>query len=123
MAKKVIVRQEKRGCLWWCGAMLLVCVAIAALAYAACIASGVGLWFLVRCCWRRLSEQAPDSKFVQKMRSVPPVARQVGAGLACAVFSLALRGGAAGGGVCQIGRDIGPGAADDADPTAGRFGG
>lgn len=96
MAKKVIVRQEKRGCLWWCGAMLLACVAIAALAYAACIASGVGLWFLVRYCWRRLSEQAPDSKFVQKMRSVPPIARQVGAGLACAVFSLALMGGVPG---------------------------
>lgn len=96
MAKKVIVRQEKRGCLWWCGAMLLACVAIAALAYAACIAAGVGLWFLVRYCWRRLSEQAPDSKFVQKMRSVPPIARQVGAGLACAVFSLALMGGLSG---------------------------
>ena len=76
--------------------MLLACVAIAALAYAACIAAGVGLWFLVRYCWRRLSEQAPDPKFVQKMRSVPPIARQVGAGLACAVFSLALMGGLSG---------------------------
>lgn len=93
MAKKVVVRNEKRGCLWWCGVFFLGCLAIAVLAYALCIAAGVGLWFLTRYCWRKLVVQAPDSKFVKKMSSVPPIVRQVAAGLVCAMLSLMLMAG------------------------------
>lgn len=93
MAKKIVVRNEKRGCLWWCGVFFLGCLAIAVLAYALCIAAGVGLWFLTRYCWRKLVVQAPDSKFVKKMSSVPPIVRQVAAGLVCAVLSLMLMAG------------------------------
>lgn len=93
MAKKVIVRNEKRGCLWWCGVCFLACIALALLVYAACVAAGVGLWFLIRYCWRKLAEQAPDSKFVKKMSSIPPIVRQIAAGTVCVVFSLCLMGG------------------------------
>lgn len=93
MAKKIVVRNEKRGCLWWCGVFVLGCLAIAVLAYALCIAAGVGLWFLTRYCWRKLVVQAPDSKFVKKMSSVPPIVRQVAAGLVCAMLSLMLMAG------------------------------
>lgn len=93
MAKKIVVRNEKRGCLWWCGVFFLGCLAIAVLAYALCIAAGVGLWFLTRYCWRKLVVQAPDSKFVKKMSSVPPIVRQVAAGLVCAMLSLMLMAG------------------------------
>ena len=93
MAKKIVVRNEKRGCLWWCGVFFLGCLAIAVLAYALCIAAGVGLWFLMRYCWRKLVVQAPDSKFVKKMSSVPPIVRQVAAGLVCAMLSLTLMAG------------------------------
>ena len=93
MAKKIVVRNEKRGCLWWCGIFFLGCLAIAVLAYALCIAAGVGLWFLTRYCWRKLVVQAPDSKFVKKMSSVPPIVRQVAAGLVCAMLSLMLMAG------------------------------
>lgn len=93
MAKKIVVRNEKRGCLWWCGVFFLGCLAIAVLAYALCIAAGVGLWFLIRYCWRKLVVQAPDSKFVKKMSSVPPIVRQVAAGLVCAMLSLILMAG------------------------------
>lgn len=93
MAKKIVVRNEKRGCLWWCGVFVLGCLAIAVLAYALCIAAGVGLWFLTRYCWRKLVVQAPDSKFVKKMNSVPPIVRQVAAGLVCAMLSLMLMAG------------------------------
>lgn len=93
MAKKIVVRNEKRGCLWWCGVFFLGCLAIAVLAYALCIAAGVGLWFLTRYCWRKLVVQAPDSKFVKKMSSVPPIVRQVAAGLVYAMLSLMLMAG------------------------------
>lgn len=93
MAKKIVVRNGKRGCLWWCGVFFLGCLAIAVLAYALCIAAGVGLWFLTRYCWRKLVVQAPDSKFVKKMSSVPPIVRQVAAGLVCAMLSLMLMAG------------------------------
>lgn len=93
MTKKIVVRNEKRGCLWWCGVFFLGCLAIAVLAYALCIAAGVGLWFLTRYCWRKLVVQAPDSMFVKKMSSVPPIVRQVAAGLVCAMLSLMLMAG------------------------------
>lgn len=93
MAKKIVVRNEKRGCLWWFGVFFLGCLAIAVLAYALCIAAGVGLWFLMRYCWRKLVVQAPDSKFVKKMSSVPPIVRQVAAGFVCAMLSLTLMAG------------------------------
>lgn len=42
MSKKVIVvREKKRGCLWLCGVLVLVSLAIYALAFAMCIAAGV----------------------------------------------------------------------------------
>ncbi len=95
MSKKLIIRNEKRGCLWWCGVFVLACFAIALVIYAACIAAGIGLWFLIRYCWRKLVEQAPDSKFVERASSVPPIVRQVAAGFVCALVSIALLGSVA----------------------------
>lgn len=92
MGKKIAVVHKKRGCLWCCAAFVLLCLAIYALAFVACIVAGVGLWFLVRYCWRKLAQQAPDSKFVRRVGSWPPVVRQVLAGVACAFVSLLLMG-------------------------------
>ena len=92
MGKKIAVVHKKRGCLWYCAAFVLLCLAIYALAFVACIVAGVGLWFLVRYCWRKLAQQAPDSKFVRRVGSWPPVVRQVLAGVACAFVSLLLMG-------------------------------
>lgn len=92
MGKKIAVVHKKRGCLWYCAAFVLLCLAIYALAFVACVAAGVGLWFLVRYCWRKLAQQAPDSKFVRRVGSWPPVVRQVLAGVACAFVSLLLMG-------------------------------
>lgn len=92
MGKKITVVHKKRGCLWYCAAFVLLCLAIYALAFVACVAAGVGLWFLVRYCWRKLAQQAPDSKFVRRVGSWPPVVRQVLAGVACAFVSLLLMG-------------------------------
>lgn len=75
MGKKITVVHKKRGCLWYCAAFVLLCLAIYALAFVACIVAGVGLWFLVRYCWRKLAQQAPDSKFVRRVGSWPPVVR------------------------------------------------
>ena len=98
MAKKIVVVQQKRGCLWLLGMFFLVCLLISLLVYAACIAAGVGLWFLARYCWRKLVEQAPDSKFVKRMSSVPRIVRQVLTGVVCACVTLVLMGGLASGG-------------------------
>lgn len=92
MGKKIAVVHKKRGCLWYCAAFVLLCLAIYALAFVACIVAGVGLWFLVRYCWRKLAQQAPDSKFVRRVGSWPPVVRQVLACVACAFVSLLLMG-------------------------------
>ena len=92
MGKKIAVVHKKRGCLWYCAAFVLLCLAIYALAFVACVAAGVGLWFLVRYGWRKLAQQAPDSKFVRRVGSWPPVVRQVLAGVACAFVSLLLMG-------------------------------
>ncbi len=93
LAKKIIIRKEKRGCVWWLAVSFLACVAIALLAYGACIAAGVGLWFLARYCWRKLVVQAPGSKFVVKMSAVAPIVRQAGVGVLAALFSLTLMAG------------------------------
>lgn len=90
MAKKIIVKNQKRGCLWLCGVFLLVCFAIAVLVYALCIVAGIGLWFLLRYIWRRLVVESPDSGIVKAGQKLPPIGRKVLAGVACALVSICL---------------------------------
>lgn len=90
--EKIIIKNQKRGCLWFIGIMLLVGIAIAALVYALCIAAGVGLWFLTRYVWRRLVIEVPNSAVVRFGQKLPPIGRKVLAGVACAVVSLCLIG-------------------------------
>lgn len=93
MSKKVIVvREKKRGCLWLCGVLVLVSLAIYALAFALCIAAGVALWFGIRYVWRRLVAESPDSGIVRAGMKLPPIGRKVAAGVVCAFVSLALIG-------------------------------
>lgn len=65
MAKKIIVKEQKHGCIWLCGVLLVVCLAVYALAFALIIALGVAVWFLMRGIWRSMVANKPDSKFVQ----------------------------------------------------------
>lgn len=94
MAKKIIVQNQNqnRGCMWLLGVILIVCVAIAVLVYALCIAAGVGLWFLLRYVWRRLVVESPDNALVKTGQKLPPVGRKVLAGVACAFVTLLLMG-------------------------------
>ena len=64
VAKKIIVREQKHGCIWLFCMMMLLCVVIAALAFVGSIAAGVGLWFLIRYIWRSLVRESPDNKLV-----------------------------------------------------------
>lgn len=95
MAKKLIVEHKKRGCLWWCGALLLVCAVLALLVYGLCIAAGFGLWFLIRYIWRRAVIEMPDSKIVKSALKLKPIQRKCFAGLVCVLVSLFLLGAVA----------------------------
>lgn len=93
MPKKFIVVREKRhGCLWLCGVLVLVSLAIYALVFALCIAAGVALWFGIRHVWRKLVFESPDSGIVRAGMKLPPIGRKVAAGVVCAFVSLALIG-------------------------------
>lgn len=92
MSKKIVVIHKKRGCLWSCGVILLVCFAIVSIIFALCIAAGVALWFLIRYIWRRLCVEAPDSGIVNAGKKLPPIGRKVLAGIVCAFVSLCLIG-------------------------------
>lgn len=81
-----------KGCLYAFLALIVISFAIAALAFVACIAAGVGLWFLMRYGWRKLVASSPDSKLVKAGMSMPPLARKIAAGVLCAFVSLCLIG-------------------------------
>ena len=92
MAKKIIVREQKHGCIWLFCMMLLLCVVIAALAFVGSIAAGVGLWFLIRYIWRSLVRESPDNKLVVWGMRQAPIARKALAAVPCVILSLALLG-------------------------------
>ena len=79
-----------KGCLYAFLALIVIAFAIAAIAFVACIAAGVGLWFLIRYGWRKLVASSPDSKLVKAGMSMPPLARKIAAGVLCAFVSLCL---------------------------------
>ena len=81
-----------KGCLYAFLALIVISFAIAALAFVACVAAGVGLWFLIRYGWRKLVASSPDSKLVKAGMSMPPLARKIAAGVLCAFVSLCLIG-------------------------------
>lgn len=86
-----------KGCLYAFLALIVIAFAIAAIAFVACIAAGVGLWFLIRYGWRKLVASSPDSKLVKAGMSMPPLARKIAAGVLCAFVSLCLIGAIGGG--------------------------
>ena len=86
-----------KGCLYAFLALIVIAFAIAAIAFVACIAAGVGLWFLMRYGWRKLVASSPDSKLVKAGMSMPPLARKIAAGVLCAFVSLCLIGAIGGG--------------------------
>lgn len=86
-----------KGCLYAFLALIVISFAIAALAFVACVAAGVGLWFLIRYGWRKLVASSPDSKLVKAGMSMPPLARKIAAGVLCALVSLCLIGAIGGG--------------------------
>lgn len=92
MAKKIIVKEQKRGCIWLCGVMLVVCLVIYALAFALIIAMGVAIWFLMRGIWRSMVANKPDSKFVQFGMNMTPQTRKILAGIASAIVVIIISG-------------------------------
>lgn len=81
------------GCLWWAVGIIILALAIFILAYAACAAVGVGLWFLIRYVWRRLSVEVPNSKFVKTFSGWSSTGRKVAAGVLCTFVSIILMAG------------------------------
>lgn len=80
--------KSTKGCAWAVLAFFLVCVVVAVLPFAICIAVGVGLWFLVRYIWRKLVASSPDGAVAKAGLAMPPLLRKVAAGAACAVLAL-----------------------------------
>lgn len=96
MAKNRPARGQKRGCIWFIGVFCVLCLAAVALAYAACIASGVGLWFLARYIWRSLVRESPDNGLVKWGMRQAPIVRKMLAAVSCVLLSLMLVGSLAG---------------------------
>lgn len=92
MARKVIVREQRRGCIWLCGVILIVCLAIYALAFALLIGLGVLIWFLMRGVWRSLVANCPDSKIVRFGMKMTPSTRKILAGIVSATAVIAIAG-------------------------------
>lgn len=92
VAKKIIVREQKHGCIWLFCMMMLLCVVIAALAFVGSVAAGVGLWFLIRYIWRSLVRESPDNRLVVWGMRQAPIARKVLAAVPCVILSFALLG-------------------------------
>lgn len=92
MAKKIIVKEQKHGCIWLCGVLLVVCLAVYALAFALIIALGVAVWFLMRGIWRSMVANKPDSKFVQFGMKMTPQTRKILAGIASAIVVIIISG-------------------------------
>ena len=96
MAKNRPARGQKRGCIWFIGVFCVLCLAVVALAYAVCIASGVGLWFLARYIWRSLVRESPDNGLVKWGMRQAPIVRKMLAAVPCVLLSLMLVGSLAG---------------------------
>lgn len=96
MAKNGPARGQKRGCIWFIGVFCVLCLAVVALAYAACIASGVGLWFLARYIWRSLVREPPDNGLVKWGMRQAPIVRKMLAAVPCVLLSFMLVGSLAG---------------------------
>lgn len=96
MAKNGSARGQKRGCIWFIGVFCVLCLAVVALAYAVCIASGVGLWFLARYIWRSLVREPPDNGLVKWGMRQAPIVRKMLAAVPCVLLSLMLVGSLAG---------------------------
>lgn len=80
--------KSTKGCAWAVLAFFLICVVVAVLPFAICIAGGVGLWFLARYIWRKLVASSPDGAVAKAGLAMPPLLRKVAAGAACAVLAL-----------------------------------
>lgn len=74
----------------------MLCLAVVALAYAVCIASGVGLWFLARYIWRSLVRESPDNGLVKWGMRQAPIVRKMLAAVPCVLLSFMLVGSLAG---------------------------
>lgn len=96
MAKNRPARGQNRGCIWFIGVFCVLCLAAVALAYAACIASGVGLWFLARYIWRSLVRESPDNGLVKWGMRQAPIVRKMLAAVPCVLLSFMLVGSLAG---------------------------
>lgn len=96
MAKNGSARGQKRGCIWFIGVFCVLCLAVVALAYAVCIASGVGLWFLARYIWRSLVRESPDNGLVKWGMRQAPIVRKMLAAVPCVLLSFMLIGSLAG---------------------------
>lgn len=92
MAKKIIIREQKRGCIWLCGVLVVACFAIYALAFAFIVALGVALWFLMRGIWRSMVANRLDSKIVQFGMKMTPQTRKILAGIASAIIVILIMG-------------------------------
>ena len=92
MAKKIIVREQKRGCIWLCGVLVVACFAIYALAFAFIVALGVVLWFLMRGIWRSMVANGLDSKIVQFGMKMTPQTRKILAGIASTIIVILIMG-------------------------------
>lgn len=113
MAKKSVIKNQNKGCLWWFGAIVLACLLLTLLVYGLCIAAGIGLWFLIRYIWRRAVVEMPDSSIVQLGLKLKPIQRQCFAGLICALVSLQLIAA-----VGAAGEASEPSSSQDAEPVA-----
>lgn len=69
---------------------LMAALAIALLVVALCIAVGVALWFAIRFAWRKVSNSGTENRIVEKLASLPSMARKVSAGIVCAAVSVGL---------------------------------
>lgn len=96
MAKNGPARGQKRGCIWFIGVFCVLCLAVVALAYAVCIASGVGLWFLARYIWRSLVRESPDNGLVKWGMRQAPIVRKMLAAVPCVLLSFMLVGSLSG---------------------------
>lgn len=92
MARKVMVREQRRGCIWLCGVILIVCLAVYALAFALLIGLGVLIWFLMRAVWRSLVANCSDSKIVRFGMKMTPSTRKILAGIVSAAAVIAIAG-------------------------------
>lgn len=96
MARKTISydASPKKGCmgnlLRGIGVLFALGILMAMFEYIAAIAAGIGLWFLARFGWRRMSVAKPDNGFVKWGLGLSPFLRKGIAGAVCALVSVCL---------------------------------